>query len=817
MKKSLKVAGIVIGIFLVLLIAAVVIVPLIVDPNNYKDRIVALVEKQTGRHMKIEGDIALSVFPWLGLKLGAVELGNAAGFEAASFARIEELKIRVRIIPLLSRQVEADVVTLRGLAVNLERDKNGRTNWDDLVKAEPEKKPEEGKKEATAAAALAVGGVDIRDGSVTWTDRVSGERYSISDLSVKTSAVTPANPVDVKIGFQADTGAIGLKGRVESSTRIHASLKDEVYRIENLQIKADLQGTMLPGGSAAVKAAADIEFAAGTQRLKFTGVKLEAGGLSLPPHTAAIVVESDGTGDLAAQVFDVPGLKATLTMTGGGEQIAASLTGKVRADLKAQKATVDALQLEALGIKATGGLAATKLQTAPQFTGTLAVAPFNPKEILGRITKDLPNMADPAAMGIAEMTASLNGSADKVSLDPVKVRLDDTRVEGNVGIDLKPVLAYTFDIRVDDLDVDRYLPPLQKDAAPAAATPGAAAAALPLDALKALNLDGKLAVGKLKISNVRLQDIRMQARSKDGLLVLNPLSAALYGGTYQGNVTVDARGEQPRIALDEKLANVQVGPLLKDFQGRALLTGLTSAGMKLAAVGADADAVTRTLTGNVDFQLADGTIQGMDIVGDVCRALSGLGSGSLKKEDIVSGLVQMVTQKARSDEAAKADSTAFSELRGSMAFADGIGTGDGLILKSPLLRVEAAGKLDLPNQYLDYQATVALVKSCEGQGGKGLGDLSNLPIPVAISGPFQDLSVKPDIATVVQQIVQRRQAKAQQAPAATQAEQPSADQAPTPAQQPAEQPEQQKDSKTQVEDAVKDVLQKGLQDLFKKQ
>jgi len=326
--------------------------------------------------------------------------------------------------------------------------------------------------------------------------------------------------------------------------------------------------------------------------------------------------------------------------------------------------------------------------------------------------------------------------------------------------------------------------------------------------LRALNLDGKLAVGQLKISNVRMQDIRMQARSRDGLLTLNPLSAALYGGTYQGNITADARGEQLRVTLDEKLANVQVGPLLKDFQGRAPLTGLTSAGMKLAAVGADADALTRTLTGNVDFQFTDGTIQGMDIVGDVCRALSGLGSGSLKKEDIVSGVLQMFTQKARSDEPAPADHTAFSELRGSMAFTDGIGTGEGLILKSPLLRVEAGGKLDLPNQRIDYQATVALVKSCEGQGGKGLGDLSNLPIPVTISGPFQNLSVKPDIAAVVQQILQRRQAKAQE---------PTADQAASPTQQSAEEPQQQKDSKTQVEDAVKDVLQKGLQDLFKKQ
>ena len=131
MKKFVKVFAIVVGIVVVLLVAAAVIVPLVVDPNDYKDRIVGLVEEQTGRQMKIQGEIDLSLFPWLGVKIGAVELGNAAGFENPLFARMEQLQVRVRILPLLSRRVEADVVRAQGLTVNLERDREGRTNWDD--------------------------------------------------------------------------------------------------------------------------------------------------------------------------------------------------------------------------------------------------------------------------------------------------------------------------------------------------------------------------------------------------------------------------------------------------------------------------------------------------------------------------------------------------------------------------------------------------------------------------------------------------------------------------------------------------------------
>jgi len=87
----------------------------------------------------------------------------------------------------------------------------------------------------------------------------------------------------------------------------------------------------------------------------------------------------------------------------------------------------------------------------------------------------------------------------------------------------------------------------------------------------------------------------------------------------------------------------------------------------------------------------------------------------------------------------------FSELGGLVVFTDGIGVIKGLSLKSPLLRMEGSGKIDLPEQHLYYHATVALVKSCEGQGGKGLHDLPNYPIPVTISGPIGNLEVKPNL------------------------------------------------------------------------
>ena len=86
MGKLLRVIVFVLGGLLLLVVAAAIILPLVVDPNDFKDEISQAVESKTGRVLAIEGDIGLSVFPWLGLEIGPTSLSNAPGFSAAPFA-----------------------------------------------------------------------------------------------------------------------------------------------------------------------------------------------------------------------------------------------------------------------------------------------------------------------------------------------------------------------------------------------------------------------------------------------------------------------------------------------------------------------------------------------------------------------------------------------------------------------------------------------------------------------------------------------------------------------------------------------------------
>ncbi len=120
MGKLLRVILYLLGGLLLLIVATAIIVPLVVDPNDFKDEIAQVVESKTGRGLAIEGDLGLSVFPWLGLEIGPTSLSNAPGFSEAPFAQMDAVEVRVKLMPLLRKELEMDTVLLKGLRLSLE-------------------------------------------------------------------------------------------------------------------------------------------------------------------------------------------------------------------------------------------------------------------------------------------------------------------------------------------------------------------------------------------------------------------------------------------------------------------------------------------------------------------------------------------------------------------------------------------------------------------------------------------------------------------------------------------------------------------------
>ncbi|OUR89529.1 AsmA family protein, partial [Cycloclasticus sp. 44_32_T64] len=187
MGKLLKIIA---GLVLLIIVAAVV-APMVIDPNDYREEIQAVVKDKTGRDLTIKGDLSLSIFPWVGVGINDVSLSNATGFSAQYFAEIKQANVKVKLLPLLSQQVEVSTVVLKGMSLNLAKNKAGVTNWDDLAQPSADKTKatttaSDEKSSAAGLGALAIGGLQIVDANITWNDASKGESYSLADLDLTT-------------------------------------------------------------------------------------------------------------------------------------------------------------------------------------------------------------------------------------------------------------------------------------------------------------------------------------------------------------------------------------------------------------------------------------------------------------------------------------------------------------------------------------------------------------------------------------------------------------------------------------------------------
>ncbi|MEZ5541387.1 MAG: AsmA family protein [Pseudomonadota bacterium] len=664
MGKILKILLSVAALLVALIVVAAIVLPMVIDPNDYKPQIIKAAEDKTGRKLEIDGDIGLSVFPWLGLELGAVRLGNAQGFSDPYMVSMTAAQIRVKLLPLLKKQLEVDTVKLAGLRLSLEQDEQGRTNWADLhTETAPEAAPETtaGAHEPAGLGSLAVGGVEVTDASITWEDRASGARYVIDDLSFTTGAIAAGQSFDLDLRFKVVSKAPALASQVELTGNVFVAPNLKAVDIKQVMLNLHAQGDAVPGGQARVSLKTDLAM------------------------------------DLTAQTLRVPNLA-----------------------------------LEALGLNITGDIDGSGIGgAAPQFDGGLKIAGFRPRDLIRNLGQPVPVTTDQSALGRADAALDWDASTKHFAVKALTLHLDDTTVTGNARIDSFAAPAIAFTLAVDTFDLDRYLPPPPAaDAAPAAPDSGAAAGPPPLEGLRQLNLNGKITVAEMRAFNLEYRDAELQVKSRDGVLRLHPLGAKLYGGSYQGDITLDASKKTPRISVNENINGVQAGPLLKDLLGEERVLGTASMTAKFTGSGMTPEALRRNVNGNASFAFTNGAVKGVNVAALIRAARARLKGQAIPAE---SGPNQ----------------TDFTELTGTVNVTDGLARNDDLLLQSPLLRIAGAGQTSLVDESIDYTLTAKLVGSLEGQGGKGLEDLKGVSIPVKVGGSWSKPTYAPDVAAAL--------------------------------------------------------------------
>ena len=615
MKKIGKILAIFVGILVLVVIVIAIALPLLIDPNNYKNQIIQAVKQQTGRELKIGGKIGWSVFPWIGVEMRQLELSNAPGFGNQPFARIETAGVKVKLLPLLKKEVVVDKVLLAGLNLNLAKDRTGKTNWDDLAAKKPAAAPGEGGGKP-AINAVSIGGVDLRAGEISWKDQTTGAAYTLHKVELKSGALDPAKPVDIKLGLDLESTAPAFRTHIDLKTR-------------------------------------------------------------------------------------------------------------VTVDLDKQTLAVSDLVLEAAGLKLKANAVGARILSAPQFSGNLELASFNPRAFLEKIGVKV-ETTDKKALGQAALTTKFDATGKQARLPDVSAVLDDSKLNGSLEIINFAQPFYRFNLILDNFDLDRYLSPAgqtEKSPDPGANKPQPAGAPAPLDAIRQLNAQGQFRIGKFKAFGLRASDMLIGLTAKDGLVRLTPTQAKLYSGGLNGTVSLDARQSTPVSTFDEQLTGVGLAPLLKDAGISDKFSGTGNINMKLNGRGLDANNIKASLTGTTEFSVKDGTFTGIDLKKTADQIKQARKEG-------VSGLKNIIPQKA--------DQTKFSQLSASAQIKNGVAQSDDLVVQVPgLVKVTGKGNANLAKDLLDYVIYVE-------------------DIPIKITGALTDPKFTLDVDSILKGEAQKK-------------------------------------------------------------
>lgn len=175
------------------------------------------VSQATGRSFTIGDEMDISVFPWVGVSLNDIHLGNPAGAAQADMVSVKNFEVRLKVMPLLSRQIEVKTFVLDSPVIYLERQKDGKANWEGIG-AQKQARPEQKKDPAPPSgqglpvASLKVDRFSIANGQLIYNDLAAGMKKQVSDVNLDLSDISLDKPVTISFSANADGQPVSLKG-----------------------------------------------------------------------------------------------------------------------------------------------------------------------------------------------------------------------------------------------------------------------------------------------------------------------------------------------------------------------------------------------------------------------------------------------------------------------------------------------------------------------------------------------------------------------------------------------------------------------------
>jgi len=309
----------------------------------------------------------------------------------------------------------------------------------------------------------------------------------------------------------------------------------------------------------------------------------------------------------------------------------------------------------------------------------------------------------------------------QITLSNLELVLDETNFSGELIVPRNAGGTYRLDLAADNIDLNRYMAPADESAAGNAQN-DAAPVEIPAELIRTINARGNLRLASATMGNMQFDDVVVTINSLNDKLRVHPISAKIFGGTYNGDIRIDASKSVPVLSVNEQINGVSLKSLGQAMFERDKLSGTIEGSFQLSGRGDNMGQVQQTLNGTMNFTLSDGAWEGRDVWYELRRA-------------------RALFRKETPPEPVLPARTPFSEVRATGVVTDGILKNDDFFAALPFMQLTGNGTVNMPAATVDYSLSGRVFDQPESVGevsAAELDDFTKAVIPLKITGPLAE-------------------------------------------------------------------------------
>ena len=676
MRKPVKVGLIVAGVFLVLVVAVALALPMLLNVDALKSMGEDRASELLGREVRI-ADAGFALWTGPRVQLKGFSISESEGFGDDPFASFSSFDLRVRLLPLLRGRLEVIHILLMDPELRIVRDAAGRWNFTDIT-------------ERLAFAAVAV---DNKDKGKRNTGRTS-------DMPVSMIVET----------IRMEKGAIYFRDGTNDQLRNGLTVRPVDLEISNLAVDRPIS---LSASVGLFGKGADLFF---TGEVGPVGKRLDPADIPLDLHLEVPNLDLSALNDL---ITDLPyTISGTVQMT---ESLKGTLGSGLRVDLKAR--------MEDFGLSSKDGnpfvhdLSCEMVQEGMLYPADFSIqldklllktdsftyeAKGTAKNLVGIPTVDFsfstnsiplkswiryfPDLEKRIkASGDLAISGSMKGTPNRDLTANVEA------VSNQLEIDRGPMLleekGESGEGSGEPVDIKEIIPPN-----------------LPL------SVTAKLSIKEGRSEWVSYSDFTARVSASEKQISLDSMALTAFGGRITGSSWINMGESPPAYGSDVKINSIDFDKFLTAFAGlEGVLYGKLTADMLVSGVGNSIGEFKKSVIGVGSFHVDQGRFTPANILSEAGAAASLLGIDS------------------------EGDETEFERMGGHFTVSRGKVLVSDLVVSTPGWSANASGDVGL-DQTLNMSWRIAPGRSLEEKIPSNRRDLfpkdekGRLQIPLRIRG-----------------------------------------------------------------------------------